>query len=52
MGRELRHARTVDAEFVIQESNFLLGAVVFGFQSHTGALVQRFPASRIFDRNP
>jgi hypothetical protein len=35
MGRELRHAGTVDPEFLIEEGDFLLGSVSFGFQSNS-----------------
>ena len=36
MGWELRHARTMDAEILIKEGDFLLSMVTFGVQSDTG----------------
>ena len=47
MGRELRHARTMDAKFLIEEGNFLLGTVAFGLQSHTGVGAIGCPATGV-----
>ena len=47
MGRELCHARMVDAEFLLEKGDFAAGTVTFGFQSHTGVGTIGCPAPGI-----